>query len=85
MLPKLNFGHTGHASTRIIFGGYALSQATQVEADRVLGNPQVFLITAGDMALLPKILQAAERFTARPADAEMRQLVETYDIRPIFT
>ena len=51
----------------------------------VLGDPQVFLITSGDMALLPKILQAAERFTVRPADAEMRQLVETYGIRPIFT
>ncbi|TFG05072.1 aldo/keto reductase, partial [Candidatus Thorarchaeota archaeon] len=30
------FGRTGHNSTRIIFGGYALSEATQKEADRVL-------------------------------------------------
>jgi GNAT superfamily N-acetyltransferase len=30
------FGRTGHASTRIIFGAYALSKATQVEADRVI-------------------------------------------------
>jgi aryl-alcohol dehydrogenase-like predicted oxidoreductase len=51
----------------------------------VLGDPQVFLITSGDMALLPKLLQAAERFTARPADEEMRQMVTDYDIQPIFT
>jgi aryl-alcohol dehydrogenase-like predicted oxidoreductase len=36
MIPNHHFGHTGHASTRIIFGAYALSKATQVEANRVL-------------------------------------------------
>ncbi len=51
----------------------------------VLGDPQVFLITSGDMALLPKILQAAERITTRPADAEMNALVADYGIQPIFT
>lgn len=68
----MNFGRTGHASTRVIFGGYALSQATQAEADRVL-------------ELLPKNLQAAKCFNARPVDEEIRQMLETYNIRPIFT
>lgn len=36
MIPKLHFGRTGHDSSRIIFGAYALSQATQAEADQVL-------------------------------------------------
>jgi aryl-alcohol dehydrogenase-like predicted oxidoreductase len=36
MIPKHLFGRTGHDSTRVIFGGYALSGATQAEADRVL-------------------------------------------------
>jgi aryl-alcohol dehydrogenase-like predicted oxidoreductase len=36
MIPKHLFGRTGHESTRVIFGGYALSGATQAEADRVL-------------------------------------------------
>ena len=36
MIPKQVFGRTGHASTRVVFGGYALSEATQAEADRVL-------------------------------------------------
>ena len=36
MIQKIPFGRTGHLSSRIIFGGWALSQATQAEADRVL-------------------------------------------------
>ncbi|MFW9853056.1 MAG: aldo/keto reductase [Candidatus Thorarchaeota archaeon] len=36
MILKSEFGRTGHISTRIIFGGYALSKATQTEADRIL-------------------------------------------------
>ena len=36
MIAKQLLGLTGHASTRIIFGAYALSKATQAEADRIL-------------------------------------------------
>ena len=36
MIHKQPFGRTGHDSTRIIFGSYALSNATQAEADRIL-------------------------------------------------
>jgi aryl-alcohol dehydrogenase-like predicted oxidoreductase len=36
MIPKLDFGRTGHTSTRIVFGSYALSEATQAEADDIL-------------------------------------------------
>lgn len=36
MISKMKFGCTGHNSTRIIFGGYALSKATQEEADQIL-------------------------------------------------
>jgi len=36
MLPCQPFGHTGHQSTRTIFGAAALSRATQEEADRTL-------------------------------------------------
>ncbi|MHA2153437.1 MAG: aldo/keto reductase [Candidatus Thorarchaeota archaeon] len=35
MIPKQPFGRTGHDSTRIVFGSYALSNATQAEADSV--------------------------------------------------
>ncbi|MHA2142505.1 MAG: aldo/keto reductase [Candidatus Thorarchaeota archaeon] len=36
MIPKQEFGRTGYHSTRLIFGAYALSKATQKEADRTL-------------------------------------------------
>ncbi len=36
MIPKQPFGRTGHQSTRVIFGSYALSEATQAEADITL-------------------------------------------------
>src|ERR1700716_3666377 len=41
----------------------------------VLGRPSVFLNTAGDIDLLPKILDAAERFEKRPADGEMTAML----------
>lgn len=36
MIPKHSFGRTGHASSRVIFGSYALSEATEAEADQAL-------------------------------------------------
>jgi aryl-alcohol dehydrogenase-like predicted oxidoreductase len=36
MILRDQFGRTGHASARMIFGAYALSKATQAEADRML-------------------------------------------------
>ncbi len=36
MISKQQFGRTKHASTRIIFGAYALSNATHDEAERIL-------------------------------------------------
>jgi aryl-alcohol dehydrogenase-like predicted oxidoreductase len=49
-----------------------------------LGFPNSFLITAGDMQLLPKVLDAANRFEKRPSDMEMRAIVDEFDMRPIF-
>jgi aryl-alcohol dehydrogenase-like predicted oxidoreductase len=36
MITKQLFGRTGHASTRVVFGGAALSKVTQDEADQTL-------------------------------------------------
>jgi len=36
MIPRQEFGRTGHQSTRVIFGSWALSKATQAEADGAL-------------------------------------------------
>ena len=50
----------------------------------VLGNPIVFLNTAGDIHVLPKILDAAERFTARPSDQEMDKILSEQAMEPLF-
>lgn len=36
MIPRQPFGRTGHASSQLIFGAYALSNATRAEAGKVL-------------------------------------------------
>jgi len=36
MIPRIPFGHTGHVSSRLIFGAAALGDVTQAEADKVL-------------------------------------------------
>jgi diketogulonate reductase-like aldo/keto reductase len=50
-----------------------------------LGFRDSFLITAGDMQLLPKMLDAANRFEKRPSDTEMNAIVEAFDIQQIFS
>jgi aryl-alcohol dehydrogenase-like predicted oxidoreductase len=50
----------------------------------VLGRPDVFLITAGDIQVLPKILAAAARFKAGPSDVEMAADAAEFGIQPIF-
>lgn len=51
----------------------------------VLGNPQVFLNTAGDINLLPLTLNAAERFEQRPFDEVMHDLTQRLKMEPLFT
>jgi aryl-alcohol dehydrogenase-like predicted oxidoreductase len=50
-----------------------------------LGLPESFLITAGDMGLLPKMLAAASRYQKRPSAAEMKAIMDEFDIQPIFS
>jgi predicted aldo/keto reductase-like oxidoreductase len=51
----------------------------------VLGRPEAFLNTAGDVTLLPKVLDAASRFDARPSDAVMDDLVARRTLVPLFS
>jgi aryl-alcohol dehydrogenase-like predicted oxidoreductase len=51
----------------------------------VLGDEQAFLLTTGDVNILPKLLDAAERFERRPSDEQMAQLVEQRGLAPLFT
>jgi len=50
----------------------------------VLGREGVFLNTVGDVDLLPKVLDAAERFEKRPDDVAMQALVERTETEPLF-
>jgi aryl-alcohol dehydrogenase-like predicted oxidoreductase len=50
----------------------------------VLGRPGVFLNTAGDIDLLPLVLDAAERFEKRPTDAQMAAQLERTRTEPLF-
>jgi len=60
----------------------------QADIDRAihwaLGVPDVFLNTAGDLGLLPKVLDAASRFERRPPDAEMAAMLEGSRITSLF-
>jgi hypothetical protein len=50
----------------------------------VLSHPGIFLNTVGDIRLLPKVLDAANRFEAAPSDAEMSRQIEQLDMVPLF-
>jgi aryl-alcohol dehydrogenase-like predicted oxidoreductase len=50
----------------------------------VLGRPEAFLLTTGDVEILPRLLDAAERFTARPSDDEMAGLAARAQAEPLF-
>ncbi len=50
----------------------------------VIGRAGLFLNTASDIHLLPKILDAANRFEARPADEEIARVMDERKMTPLF-
>ena len=50
----------------------------------VLGRPEAFLITTGDVELLPRLLDAAERYERRPSEEEMAELGDRANVDPLF-
>jgi aryl-alcohol dehydrogenase-like predicted oxidoreductase len=51
----------------------------------VLGRASVFLNTVGDIEILPRVLDAAERFESRPSDEQMVGLLERRQLVPLFS
>jgi aryl-alcohol dehydrogenase-like predicted oxidoreductase len=49
-----------------------------------LGEPGIFVITTGDVNVLPRFLDAAERLETRPPDAEVQAMVERLQMEPLF-
>jgi aryl-alcohol dehydrogenase-like predicted oxidoreductase len=50
----------------------------------VLGREGVFLNTVGDINILPEVIDAAERFSERPNDEQMRGLEAAFGLEPLF-
>ena len=50
----------------------------------VLGEPGVFLNSAGDLEILPRVLDAAERFRERPAAEHMERLLSEQRLSSLF-
>ncbi len=60
----------------------------QADIDRaihwVIGRPNIFLNTAGDITLLPKILDAASRYSERPTDEAMTEMLKDRHMSSLF-
>ena len=50
----------------------------------MLGRPDAFLLTTGDVEILPRLLDAAERFHERPTDEQMAELAERREVSALF-
>jgi aryl-alcohol dehydrogenase-like predicted oxidoreductase len=63
-----------------------LSDAADIElaVSWVLSRPGLFLNTAADVTLLPRVLAAAEKQSGRPSDEEMESLASRAGMRPFF-
>jgi aryl-alcohol dehydrogenase-like predicted oxidoreductase len=64
-----------------------LTESSEIEraVAWVLGDPrQVFLNTPGDVTLLPRVLDAAERVLAQPNEGDMRALARDAQLTPLF-
>jgi predicted aldo/keto reductase-like oxidoreductase len=60
----------------------------QADLDRavhwVIGRPGIFLNTAGDIHILPKVLDAASRFQSRPDEVAMARQLAEQAVEPLF-
>jgi aryl-alcohol dehydrogenase-like predicted oxidoreductase len=81
--------------TRRPWGDRAKTRATwyeplenQADIDRavhwVLGRQGVFLNTVGDIHVLPKVFDAASRFSQRPSEEEMEASLKQLEMAPLF-
>jgi aryl-alcohol dehydrogenase-like predicted oxidoreductase len=50
----------------------------------VLSRPGIFLNTVGDLQLLPKVLDAASRFTVQPSEETMREQIAGKEMVSLF-
>ena len=63
-----------------------LSDAASIEkaVHWVLGQEDIFLNTAGDIHILPTMLEAASNFKHRTPDSVMEEMVTEFEMEPLF-
>jgi hypothetical protein len=63
-----------------------LTEQAQIDtaAHWVLGRKGVFLNTVGDVNILPRVFDAAERFVHAPSELAMEQLLKLQQMSPLF-
>ena len=59
-------------------------EAIEKSVHWAMGLQRSFVITAGDMQFVHRMLQSAERFEQPPSDEQMNLLVNEYGIQPVF-
>ena len=79
--PKAEGDHNHATWYEPLVGDRSISNAIHW----VLGNPDVFLNTVGDIHLLKKVLQAADTYESRPPDEIMQADLEEFGVKPLFT
>jgi predicted aldo/keto reductase-like oxidoreductase len=78
------------------WGEYEPNRATwyrplekQADIDRavhwVLGHTGLFLNSAGDVHILPRVLDAANRFVVPPTDEELHKQMDKLGMKPLFS
>jgi aryl-alcohol dehydrogenase-like predicted oxidoreductase len=50
----------------------------------VLARPEIFVASPGDIHLIPKVLDAANRFDSRPSEETMREQRSRLEMQPLF-
>jgi aryl-alcohol dehydrogenase-like predicted oxidoreductase len=85
-----SIAHGGpHAGASRSYNTWYRPLEDQTSIDRavhwVLDWKDAFLITSGDMDLLPMIADAGSRYRRGPSDGEMEQMVADQDMMPLFT
>ena len=56
----------------------------QLAVHWALARPGIFVISVGDVHLLPHVLAAAERFGQPPADGQLRAMADSLQMEPLF-
>jgi len=84
-IARRPWGHRPKTYNTYFYEPLETQDAVDKSVQWSLGFSDSFLITAGDIQLLTKMLDAANHFEKRPSDTEMSAIVDEFDIKPVFS